>query len=210
MELQSLRNELIKMASLVEEQLSNTYLNLNKYQHSLALQIIATDRNVDEYEKAIETKCLHLFLKQQPVARDLRSVSATVKIITDLERIGDQASDISEITLTSQNIIQLSEKINKMFQISKNMVKSSIESFIHQDLKLIELTIEMDDQVDQLFLEIKNDFINLLKKDSPHCDDILAGMMVIKYLERIADHAVNICEWSQFEITGKHKNTQIL
>jgi len=172
----------------------------------LAEKAIAADGNIDQKEKEIESLCLKLLLQQQPVARDLRQISSALKMITDMERIGDQAADIAEIVA----YVDLTDNINKlhisdMATATIKMVTDSIDAFVKRDLKLAEEVIAYDDVVDELFCKIKKDVISLItnnQKDGEHFVDII---MIAKYLERIGDHATNIAEWVVFSITGEHK-----
>jgi len=164
-------------------------------------------------EKKIERDSLLLLLKQQPVAKDLRSISAALKMITDMERIGDQAADIAHIvTILSEKgeYIKKLEHIPMMADMAIDMVAKSVKSYVDLDIELAKEVILKDDQVDDLFELIKKEFIDLIKKDANNGDQAIYFMMIAKYLERIGDHAVNICEWVIFYLTGEHKKSKIL
>ena len=155
---------------------------------------------------------MRLLLLQQPVAKDLRAISTAMKMITDMERVGDQAADIADIALRlgNNNIYKYCPHIPKMAQIAISMLNDSITSFINSDLALALRTIERDDEVDDLFDVVKDDLISTLKSNPELADIAIDSMMIAKYLERIGDHAENICEWVEFFETGVHKKTQIL
>lgn len=211
-ELELLNSNLIKMGTLIEIAIDGSIdalLNRNKEK---AKAIIQNDCQIDEIEKSIESQCLGLLLRQQPVATDLRAISTALKMITDMERIGDQAADIAEISLFlgELSIVDLEEHLPLMSKITCEMVHSSIDSFVKKDLVLACETKDKDDQVDSLFNTIKNDLKNYILNDNTNSDQAIDVLMIAKYLERIADHAVNICEWVEFYATGEHKNYRIL
>ena len=161
--------------------------------------------NIDHMERDIESICIKLLLQQQPVARDLRQISAALKMITDMERIGDQAEDIAEIAATAKKkMLKKSKHIQRMAAATIDMVNKSVEAFIKKDLLIAEEVSHNDDVVDALFEEIVNDLVDIIKKDEG-TSEVLDMLMVAKYFERIGDHAVNIAEWVQFSITGEHK-----
>ena len=151
-------------------------------------------------------------MREQPVARDLRKVSAALKMVTDMERIADNAADIAEISLTADvsTIMHIVKEIQTMSEKVIIMVSHSIDSFVTTDMELANKTIKADDEVDDLFISIRNRIVELIK--SEHCSGEVAvdALMIVKYLERIADHAVNICEWVEFFKTGEYKNTRII
>ncbi len=210
--LEELNIELIKMGSLVQEAISKSIKALLSNNEDLAREVIKSDRNIDDLEKAIEQKCLKLLMLQQPVARDLRAISTALKMITDLERIGDQAADIADLTLrfSEESTIPFAKHIPEMAEITKSMVKSSIDSYIKNDIELATETMKKDDEVDELFDIVKNELINTVINDKKKADQAIDLMMIAKYLERIGDHAVNVSEWVIFYSTGLHKKTQIL
>ena len=149
---------------------------------------------------------MRILLRRQPVADDFREVSTALKLITDIERIGDQASDIAEIVLSFGNEPYIKELVHlkKMGELGVRMVRSSVDSFIRGDEKLADEIISADDEMDSLFVTVKNELIELIKKDSSNADQAIAFMMIAKYLERIGDHAVNVCEWTKYFETGVH------
>ncbi|MDR0853585.1 MAG: phosphate signaling complex protein PhoU [Clostridiales Family XIII bacterium] len=205
-QLQMLNIMLIEMGAQTETAIAQSITALKKQDALLAQKAIAADAEVDRKEKDIEALCLKLLLQQQPVAKDLRLISAALKMITDMERIGDQAADIAEIsiTLSNQPYIKKPEHISQMAEATAKMVTESIDAFVKKDLALAHEVIAYDDIVDGLFDTIKNDLIDLIVADSKNGGQAIDLMMIAKYLERIGDHAVNIAEWVVFSITGKH------
>lgn len=202
--------ELIKMGSLCELAISNAVSGLADGDKSLSRLVIDTDNEIDEKEREIENMCFKLLLQQQPVARDLRAISAALKMISDMERIGDQASDIAEIT----QYIQDSEAkkhthIQSMAESAAKMVTEAIKSFVDKDLDLAHQVMAEDDVVDTQFEEMKNDIIALVRAGDVSAEMCLDLLMIAKYLERIGDHAVNVAEWVEFSITGEHMSDEL-
>ena len=199
-QLEKLNIMLIEMGALCEEAITYAVRALIEDSDEMRKQTFETD--------SIEALCMKLLLQQQPVARDLRQISAALKMISDMERIGDQAFDIAEITVTirqeGRNIC--SEHIRQMTETSIEMVTDSIDSFVKKDLELANCVIIKDDIVDDLFDEIKNDLISAVSNDETSGEYFVDILMIAKYLERICDHAVNIAEWVIFSITGQHVN----
>jgi phosphate transport system protein len=171
-----------------------------------AQKVIEADEEIDQAETDIERLCLKLLLQQQPVARDLRQISAALKMITDMERIGDQASDIAEIIITEEKSeAQDIPKIIKMSEAAGKMVRDSVNAYVEKDLELSRKVIQ-DDDVDELFEEVKTTLIDFIAENKgAQGVEAIDLIMVAKYLERIADHATNIAEWVEFSITGIHK-----
>lgn len=205
-ELDLLNNELIKMGSLVEERIESAVEALINRDIDLAKHIIQGDVEIDEMERDIESKCLKLILKQHPVAGDLRLISSILKMITDLERIGDHAKDISEITLNfaNQEFIKELTHIPQMAEATIYMVKKSIDAFVNNDTDLAYEVIGLDDKVDDLFDIIKDELIVLIRENIDNGEQAINFLMISKYLERIGDHAENIAEWVLYSVTGKH------
>lgn len=207
-----LNNDLIRMGGMIEEAIASAITALRDSDAVLAKKVVDGDRAVDEEEKNIESQCLSIILREQPVARDLRKVSAALKMVTDMERIADNAADIAEISLTADvsAIMHIVKEIQTMSEKVIIMVSHSIDSFVTTDMELANETIKADDEVDELFVSIRNRIVELIK--SEHCSGDVAVdvLMIVKYLERIADHAVNICEWVEFFKTGEYKNTRII
>ena len=211
-ELANLQAELVKMGAMVEQSINRSIHALKSGNRELAQMIIDGDHSVDDMEKSIESHCLGLLLRQQPVARDLRSISAALKIITDMERIGDHAADIAEISmhLSGESITAIAQHLEDMSSAAVEMLHSSIDAYVRTDITLAKQTILQDDVVDALFLKVRDEITELIRTDAQKASAAIDGMMVAKYLERIGDHAVNICEWVLFYTTGEHKHTRIL
>lgn len=205
-ELNILNKELISMASLVEERIQSAMQALINQDIDLAKSIVNSDYDVDSMEKEIENRCLKLLLRQQPVAKDLRLISSILKIITDLERIGDQAVDIAEITLLlgNEEYIKKLVDIPEMGKFTIEMVTTSINAFVDKDLTLARKVIALDDKVDSLFDIIKDELVDLIVENKKNAQQAINFLMISKYLERIGDHAENIAEWVIFSITGEH------
>ena len=207
-----LNNDLIRMGGMIEEAIASAITALRDSDAVLAKKVVDGDRAVDEEEKNIESQCLSIILREQPVARDLRKVSAALKMVTDMERIADNAADIAEISLTADvsAIMHIVKEIQTMSEKVIIMVSHSIDSFVTTDMELANETIKADDEVDELFVSIRNRIVELIKSEHGSGDVAVDALMIVKYLERIADHAVNICEWVEFFKTGEYKNTRII
>lgn len=210
-QLEQLHVELMEMGSMCEEVIRKTSRVLETGEKEMAKDIRKEDARIDEQERLIESLCLKLLLQQQPVAKDLRKVSAALKMITDMERIGDQASDIAEIVETGKLVAsQQQTKLAQMVETTINMVTGSVDAYVKQDLELVKEVIAMDDKVDELFLEVRDEIAGLLKSDAVAQLDCMDMLMIAKYYERIGDHATNIAEWVEFSITGMHKDVDVL
>ena len=211
-QLAMLHDLLIEMGMMVEKAISMAITALVDQDENKAYEAIAYDAEIDQMEKDIESLCLRLLLLQQPVASDLRLISAALKMITDMERIGDQAADISEIALMlkdAQYIAKL-EYIPQMAVTASKMVTQSIDAYVKKDLELAQAVIESDDVVDYLFNTVKDSLIDLIKTHDADATQAIDFIMIAKYFERIGDHATNIAEWVVFSITGKHRKEQKL
>ena len=209
-QLEELHVELIEMGSMCEDVIRKTSKLLQSGDAKVAKEIRKEDSNIDEQERLVESLCLKLLLQQQPVAKDLRKVSAALKMITDMERIGDQASDIAEIIETTDFSVPTNGvKLAKMAETTIAMVTESIDAYVKQDLELVREVIARDDEVDDLFLEVRQEIAD----DMVEAGDPMSSLdllMIAKYFERIGDHATNIAEWVEFSITGTHKDADIL
>lgn len=205
-DLNLLNQELIQMGSMIESSIEGAAQALIQRDLDLARIIIAADDDIDNMENDIEARCLKLLLQQQPVASDLRLISSILKMITDLERIGDQAQDISEIViiLSNSNYIKDLTHLPKMAEATIKMVKESIDAFVNKDIALANRVIEYDDVVDDLFVIIKDELISLIREDVKNGEQAIDLLMIAKYFERIGDHAQNIAEWVVYSITGEH------
>jgi len=205
-----MKNELIQMGALCEEAISLAAKALTEGDKTLAEKVGPLDGEIDQMERDIESLCLKLLLQQQPVARDLRQISAALKIITDMERIGDQASDIAEIILAMLSEGYVPEDvghIREMAQETIKMVTESVDSYVRQDIERARAVIAHDDTIDRYFTQVRAVLIQKIAESPMVGEHALDLLMIDKYLERIGDHAVNIAEWVIFSITG-NKNGQ--
>ena len=201
-----LNREIIEMGALCEEAISNAVKALVTGDVILAGSIKEKDNTIDQKERDIENRCMKLLLHQQPVARDLRTISAAMKLITDMERIGDQADDIAEIVVfLDGHIVDNMELIEEMAQETIKMVTNSVDAFVKKDIALAQQVIEQDDIVDDYFLRVKRGIISLITEQAVNGEVALDLLMISKYFERIGDHATNIAEWVIYSITGMHK-----
>ena len=207
-QLKSLHNELVTMGSMCEEAISLAIRALTENDAALTEKVFAVDSEIDEKEREIERLCMQLLLKQQPVAKDLREISSALKMISDMERIGDQASDIAEIT---QYVLKMggrngNEKdLKEMAGEAVKMVTDSVTSFVQRDLDLAHAVMKYDDVVDGWFIKMKKELIELVSRDGAKGEYGIDLLMIAKYLERIGDHATNIAEWVAYSITGVHE-----
>ena len=200
-----LNQELTEMGSLCEEIISLATQALGSYTKELGEKVSKVGTKIDEEERTIETICMRLLLRQQPVARDLRAVSAALKMITDMERIGDQAEDIVEIIPCM--IAHPHEECPKIREMAKEtiaMVTDSVDAYVKQDVYLAKAVQMHDDVVDNYFTRIKSGLIDMIAKNPAEGEYALDLLMIAKYFERIGDHATNIAEWVEFSVTGSH------
>ncbi len=206
-ELAALKTELVEMCRLTERMIEDAITALLNRDRELGKSIGSLDKRVDEYESDIEKRCMRILLKQQPVAKDFREVSTALKMITDIERFGDQASDIGDLvyTMPGDKYVKKLDHIAEMGRLAVKMARESVDSFIRNDEKLADEVIGTDDRMDELFLFVKNELIEFIKKDGNSGDQAIELMMVAKYLERIGDHAVNVAEWTKYNETGVHE-----
>lgn len=205
-QLAELNHDLIQMGHMIEQAIEMAISALNNRDIKQAEKAIAFDDEINEEEREIESLCFKLLLQQQPVARDLRVISAALKMITDMERIGDQAADISEITihLSRSGYKKDLEHIRKMATETTYMVVRSIEAYVERDKAKAEEVIAHDDVVDELFLKSRKDVIDIIHNHVEEGECATDLLMIAKYFERIGDHACNIAEWVIFSITGIH------
>ena len=208
LQLETLEKLLTKMGELCEVAISRAAKAIQDGDKGLAKELVESYDAIDTMEKNIERLCLKMLLQQQPVARDLRRISAALKMITDMERIGDQTCDIGEIVLTSKDYSpRENEKLGEMAAAVSSMVHNSVSAFVEKNLELARKVMIADDYVDGLFYEIREDLSAILENEGrANSSVILDLIMVSKYLERIGDHATNIAEWVEFSITGVHKS----
>ena len=205
-QLQILEEQLIHMGELCESAIANATKALSDGSIEQAKAVINADAEIDEMEKDIEKLCLKLLLQQQPVAKDLRRISAALKMITDMERIGDQASDIAELSLQLGDVSDIDEisLIQKMANETMMMVVRGTEAYVTKDLDVAHSVIDNDDVVDDLFDQIKMALVKRIQDNHVKSFEAADLLMVAKYFERIGDHATNIAEWVIYSITGKH------
>lgn len=212
-QLEELNEMLIHMGELCETAIEEATGALEGHDIARAKAVITADSEIDQMEKEIENLCLKLLLQQQPVARDLRRISASLKMITDMERIGDQTSDIAEIILSSKNDVAADDihVIGTMASEVSKMVRNSVTAYVNRDLELARDVMRADDAIDQYFEEVRDEMIDFIKEEKgENGKKIFDLIMVTKYLERIGDHATNIAEWVEFSITGVHKDSAII
>lgn len=211
-EMQDLNLDIIRLGNLIENAINTSIKALSNKDVELAKTVIKKDKDINILSTKIESEALKILLLEHPVASDLRNVSTALKIVTDMERIGDQASDICGIVnyLSDRDYCDNITLIVKMGNITSEMVKSSIDAFIKKDYDLADEIIKMDNDVDQLFFNVKDDMVALIKNNSECADEAIYLMMVAKYFEKIGDHAENIAQWIQFSKTGKRKNIRLI
>ena len=205
-QLAQLHRELIEMGALCEEVIALSSQALTEGSGALAEKVAPLDHDIDRKERDIENLCLRLLLHQQPVAGDLRQISAALKMITDMERIGDQADDIAEIILSRGGRgLDADETLRDMARATIRMVSSSVDAYVKQDVDMAEKVIAADDVVDGYFDKIKGQLIERIAQGEGDGEATLDLLMIAKYYERIGDHATNIAEWVEFSVTGVHK-----
>ncbi len=205
-QLEKLNLELITMGALCEDAISASVKAMLDGDDALCDKVFAADAEIDQKERDIEAICMKLLLQQQPVARDLRVISSALKMISDMERIGDQASDIAEITKFIKNSnVKSRVHISDMAEAAIKMVTDSVDSFVKKDLSLARAVMKYDDKVDNLFDCVKDELVRLISEDRANGEFCIDLLMIAKYLERIGDHAVNIAEWVEYSITGSHE-----
>ena len=201
-----LNNELIEMGALCEQVISMASRALIDGDTKLAKQIAPLDAEIDQKERSIESMCLKLLLQQQPVARDLRQISAALKMVTDMERIGDQGEDIAEIIcFLNGRSVENGALLIEMAKSAIKMVNESVDAFVKHDIMLAEKVIADDDVVDDYFTQVRSRLIERIAQNPTDGEYALDLLMIAKYFERIGDHAVNLAEWVIFSLTGKHK-----
>lgn len=204
-QLTELNDELIHMGSMIEQAIEMSISALVRQDEDKARKTILFSDEIERMEKEIENRCFRILLSQQPVAGDLRRVSSALKMVTDMKRIGDFAGDISEISLNllGQEYIKKLDHLTKMAKETTVMVINSIEAFVQEDVVLAGEVIKSDDIVDELFLTVKDELIELILKNPENGSQATDMLMIAKYFERIGDHAENIAKWVIFSVTGK-------
>lgn len=201
-----LNREIIEMGAMCEEAIAYAAKALSSGDIALATKVKNNGVAIDQKERDIEIRCMKLLLHQQPVARDLRLISAALKMITDMERIGDQAEDIAEIvTFLNGHTMEDMELIEEMARETIEMVTASVDAFVKKDVELAQKVIDQDDIVDDYFSRVKCGVISLVAENHADGEFALDLLMIAKYFERIGDHATNIAEWVIYSVTGTHK-----
>ena len=202
----ALNREIIEMGAMCEEAIASAAKALTTGDTELAISVKSNSGAIDQMERDIEGRCMKLLLHQQPVARDLRLISAALKMITDMERIGDQAEDIAEIvTFQNGRTMEGVELIEEMAHETIKMVTASVDAFVKKDIAMAEKVIAQDDVVDDYFSRVKCGILSLIAEESVDGEFALDLLMIAKYFERIGDHATNIAEWVIYSVTGTHK-----
>lgn len=208
-QLEELHINLITLGSLCEKAITLSAKAIQSQEKELAKQVFETDRDIEKKERELETLCMHLLLHQQPVAGDLREISAALRMLSDMERIGDQAADIADLSLfIDKDKVQIPGIISKMVDATVEMVTESIDAFVKSDLTLCRKVINDDDRVDDAFNEVKENLADMIYNQKLDAKAGLDLLMTAKYIERIGDHAVNIAEWVEYSITGIHRNNE--
>ena len=204
-QLEKLNLELITMGALCEDAISASVKGFLDDDDALCQKAVETEDEINRKERDIESICMKLLLEQQPVARDLRVISSALKMISDMERIGDQAYDIAEIAKFIKNSNVKSKIHIKDMAAAAKMVTDSVDSFVKKDVELARAVMAYDDKVDNLFNCVKDELVQLITEDKANGEFCIDLLMIAKYLERIGDHAVNIAEWVEYSITGTHR-----
>lgn len=205
-QLQHLNDEMIRMGKLCEQVIATAIkMTMDHANEELKMEVLDTDAEIDRKEREIENICMKLLLRQQPVARDLRVISSALKMISDMERIGDQASDIVELAeYIKDSNLKYQVHLNDMANAVIKMVTNSVDSFVNKDLEKAKNVILSDDIVDNYFDNIKKELIVMIAQDAQHGEECIDTLMIAKYLERIGDHATNIAGWVEYSILGIH------
>ena len=206
-QLHALNHELLEMGALIERAIRSTTDALVNQDVEAALQTVAAEKEVNQAERDIEALCMKLLLHQQPVARDLRFISSALKMITDMERIGDQAADIAELVvfLSKEPYIKPLHHLPKMAEKAICMLTSALDAYVRKDLALAQQVMGMDDEIDALFVMVKETLIDSIRNDAATGSQAIDLLMIAKYYERIGDHSQNIAEWVEYALTGRHK-----
>ena len=208
-QLEELHKHLITLGNLCEKAITLSAESIQMQEQKTAKMVFETDHEIEKKERELESLCMHLLLHQQPVAGDLREISAALGMISDMERIGDQAADIADLSLfIDKTKVRIPDTISEMAKVTVDMVTESVEAFIKSDLELCRKVIRDDDLVDTAFNQVKEMLADLIYKQNLDAKAGLDLLMTAKYIERIGDHAVNIAEWVEYSITGIHRNNE--
>ena len=207
-ELQYLHNDILRMGSIVEKQIHQSIESLVNQDDNLASTVIKNDDLVDNLQKEIESKCIILIAREQPLAIDLRTIFTSIKLVTDLERMADHAVDIAKIAriLKNEKFIKELIDIPKMADIVQNMIKESLDAYVEGNVDKAYDVCEMDDQIDGIYRRVFNELLPMMTKDSSIVNQVTQFLFICKYLERVADHVTNICEWTIYLVTGEQKD----
>ena len=211
-ELEQLKEKIKEMGEYAEIGLNKLYLALKADDREGLKQLLDSDRQIVDMQRRIEAGCLALMTKQQPVARDLRLVSAALKAVSDLERIGDHVSDMSELFLRGNTGVgekEGDEILLNMLEEARTMFREAVESFVEGDAETARMVIDSDDGVDSLFNQMKDKMMEAIKTQSLDADSVVDNLMIAKYLEKVGDHAVNVAEWTLFRLTGEIDGREI-
>lgn len=211
-ELEQLQQRVTEMGTRVDGAYEKLFQALDVRDQETVENILKSDRIVHDMERDIESKCLNLITRQQPVARDLRTISASLKVVTDIERIGDHVADMAELLLRLKLPVleEFSPVLPGMIEETRRMVHDAVEVFVNRQTEEAKRVIAEDDRIDDYFNQVKEDLIRLLKEEKKLPDDCVDVLMITKYLEKIGDHAVNIGEWAIFRETGSMEDTLLL
>lgn len=203
-QMKELEIEMISTGGLLEQAIDAAVKALTEENFEKIQEVRHLEEAVDHAEKKIENLCLRLITLQQPVAGDMRRISAALKMITDMERIGDQAADIADLSqrLIDHGVYRHAKHLNQMAEVTSDMVSSAIDAYVNNDLELAKKVMRTDDVVDELFVNVKDDLITLIRQSDQQIESAVDLLMVAKYFERIGDHAVNIAEWVDYSING--------
>lgn len=211
-ELNQLKENVADMATRVEKNYETLFEAYEKKEKAAIEKIVAVDKDINRRQREIESECLFLITKQQPIVSDLRAVTASLKVVTDIERVGDHVADIAEllIRMDMKELSVYSVHLNPMIRETRDMLRMAVDAFTGGNKEEAQEVIQKDDVVDELFNAVKNDVIESLKKETRDADESVDILMIAKYLEKIGDHAVNICEWEIFKETGNISDMRLL
>ena len=211
-ELNQLKENVADMATRVEKNYETLFESYEKKEKAAIEKIVAVDKDINRRQREIESECLFLITKQQPIVSDLRAVTASLKVVTDIERVGDHVADIAEllIRMDMKELSAYSVHLNPMIGETRDMLRMAVDAFTGRNKEEAQEVIQKDDVVDELFNAVKNDVIESLKKETRDADESVDILMIAKYLEKIGDHAVNICEWEIFKETGNISDMRLL
>lgn len=211
-ELNQLKENVADMATRVEKNYETLFEAYEKKEKAAIEKIVAVDKDINRRQREIESECLFLITRQQPIVSDLRAVTASLKVVTDIERVGDHVADIAEllIRMDMKELSVYSVHLNPMIGETRDMLRMAVDAFTGRNKEEAQEVIQKDDVVDELFNAVKNDVIESLKKETRDADECVDILMIAKYLEKIGDHAVNICEWEIFKETGNISDMRLL